>query len=304
MSKENLNLNKEINKNPETKISITESDKNKKEAANFIMKSINAIKNNWNKSAAILGVGVATAIPGMAQENPNKLADNEFLNDKNKIEVSTDTIYNFKGDKIGVRKKYEVYGEKITDPELAYTANSLKEIQEMYLKGEIRAYEPHIINSRFKKLRETKYFKATKEDSIQYNGETISVRLFKKGQGKELLKYIKEAFGKEADKIIAEWGINENSYETLKNLSRDQFVRGIVHGQDKEYSKWVYLAGGKGDKGFPYVVLHTAKDGYLEGFAECGGNPSFERVSVECEDIETHNLNIKNNNSTKKRELF
>lgn len=301
MSKENLNFNKENNINlKEKRPNNIESDQSKKEAANFIMRSVNAIRDNWKKSAAILGVGVATSIPGMAQENPNKLADEGFFNDKNKIEVSRDTIYNDKGEISRIRRKYEVYGEKVTDPELAYTANSLKEIREMYLKGEVRAYEPYIINSRFKKLRETKYANVTKEESIQYNGKTITVRLFKEGQGKELLKYIKEAFGKEADKIIAEWGIDENSYETLKNLSRDQFVRGIVHGQDKEHSKWVYLAGGKGDKGSPYVVLHTAKDGYLEGFAGCSGNPVFERVSVDCDDIETHNLNIKNNNSTKK----
>ena len=71
-------------KNLKEKTPITESDQNKKEAANFIMKSLKAIKNNWNKSAAILGVGVATSIPGMAQENPNKLADNEFFNQENK----------------------------------------------------------------------------------------------------------------------------------------------------------------------------------------------------------------------------
>ena len=85
MSKENLNFNKENNINlKEKRPNNIESDQSKKEAANFIMRSVKAIKDNWKKSAAILGVGVATSIPGMAQENPNKLADNEFFNQENK----------------------------------------------------------------------------------------------------------------------------------------------------------------------------------------------------------------------------
>jgi len=108
-----------------------------------------------------------------------------------------------------------------------------------------------------------------------------------------LIKYIKKAFGSEAERIIKEWGIDENSYEMLGNLKRDQFVRGIVHGQDKEHSRWVYLAGGPESSGTPFIGVVTEQDIFMEGLAECSGNPVFERVSVDCEDTKVHNSNTK-----------
>lgn len=248
------------------------------------------------RTSAILGMGgLSLSAAGQSLEDPNKQADQEFLRNNKKTEVVVDTI---KQDGKTYIKK-EIYGEKITDPELAHSASSLDEIRTKYINREVRAYESVVINSRFKKLRESPEFKKfTKEETIQYGDKVITVRLFKEGYGEELIKYLKKAYGpNEAERIIAEWGINEESYETQGNLKRDQFVRGIVHGQNKEHSRWVYLAGGSGNEGTPFIgIVGTLPDGtkdiFMEGLAECGGNVVFERVSVPCEDIKSHNSEV------------
>ncbi|MDD3940281.1 MAG: hypothetical protein PHQ01_01745 [Candidatus Pacebacteria bacterium] len=247
------------------------------------------LKDNWKKST-ILGVGAMMAAPGIAQNEAdlNKQALEEI---HNKSEIKIDTIQ--ENGQTYIVKKQEFYGEKITNKELENSTTSLEEIKEKYIKREIRAYEPVIINSRFKELREKDFADFTTEESIQYGEKIIKVKIFKEGKGKALIKYIKKAFGSEAERIIKEWGIDENSYEVLGNLKRDQFVRGIVHGQDKEHSRWVYLAGGPESSGTPFIGVVTEQDIFMEGLAGCSGNPVFERVSVDCEDTKVHNSNTK-----------
>ncbi len=244
------------------------------------------------RTSAILGMGgLSLSAVGQNMENINKKADQEFLRDNKKTEVVVDTVKMEDG-KTYIKK--EIYGEKITDKELQNSAASFDEIREKYINRDIRAYESVVVNSRFKKLRANEFVKSTQEESIQYGEKTVTVRLFKEGQGKELIKYLKKAYGvAEANRIIKEWGIDENSYETLLNLKRDQFVRGIVHGQDKEHSRWVYLAGGPESSGTPFIGVVTEQDIFMEGLAECSGNPVFERVSVDCEDTKVHNSNTK-----------
>lgn len=290
---------------------ITEGGKNNQEVKKTSPKNKQEVKSLGKKVFPYLAA-LLTVSPGLktiAQEkNPDNTKGNKNIEYVVKSPAGKDTTFtNFEEaekfikdknlmikEKEETSKKYEVYGEKITDKELQNSAASFDEIREKYINREIRAYESVVVNSRFKKLRANEFAKSTQEESIQYGEKTVTVRLFKEGQGKELIKYLKKAYGvAEANRIIKEWGIDENSYETLLNLKRDQFVRGVVHGQDKEHSRWVYLAGGPGNTGTPFVGVVTEKDIFLEGLAECSGNAVFERVSVSCEDIELHNSNAK-----------
>ncbi len=248
-------------------------------------------------TSAILGMGgLSVTAAGQNAENPNKKADDIFSgNVKNKTEVVVDTI---KGEDGKTYIKKEIFGEKITDKELENSASSLKEIREKYINRDIRAYESVVINSRFKQLREKDFAHATQEESIQYGDKVVTVKLFKEGQGKELIKYLKKAYGTaEANRIIKEWGITEDSYETIGNLKRDQYIRGIVHGQNQEHSRWVYLAGGPGNSGTPFVGIvgrhpNGQPDIFMEGLAECSGNIVYERESVSCEDMKLHNSGV------------
>lgn len=248
-------------------------------------------------TSAILGMGgLSVTAAGQNAENSNKKADDIFSgNVKNKTEVVVDTI---KGEDGKTYIKKEIFGEKITDKELENSASSLKEIREKYINRDIRAYESVVINSRFKQLREKDFAHATQEESIQYGDKVVTVKLFKEGQGKELIKYLKKAYGTaEANRIIKEWGITEDSYETIGNLKRDQYIRGIVHGQNQEHSRWVYLAGGPGNSGTPFVGIvgrhpNGQPDIFMEGLAECSGNIVYERESVSCEDMKLHNSGV------------
>lgn len=248
-------------------------------------------------TSAILGMGgLSVTAAGQNAENPNKKADDIFSgNVKNKTEVVVDTI---KGEDGKTYIKKEIFGEKITDKELENSASSLKEIREKYINRDIRAYESVVINSRFKQLREKDFAHATQEESIQYGDKVVTVKLFKEGQGKELIKYLKKAYGTaEANRIIKEWGITEDSYETIGNLKRDQYIRGIVHGQNQEHSRWVYLAGGPGNSGTPFVGIvgrhpNGQPDIFMEGLAECSGNIVYERESVSCDDLKLHNSGV------------
>lgn len=248
-------------------------------------------------TSAILGMGgLSVTAAGQNAENSNKKADDIFSgNVKNKTEVVVDTI---KGEDGKTYIKKEIFGEKITDKELENSASSLKEIREKYINRDIRAYESVVINSRFKQLREKDFAHATQEESIQYGDKVVTVKLFKEGQGKELIKYLKKAYGTaEANRIIKEWGITEDSYETIGNLKRDQYIRGIVHGQNQEHSRWVYLAGGPGNSGTPFVGIvgrhpNGQPDIFMEGLAECSGNIVYERESVSCDDLKLHNSGV------------
>lgn len=277
-----------MEKSPKTNKPIEQKSEADPKKINAAKAAFKWLKDNWKKST-ILGVGAMMAAPGIAQNN--KQVGEEIARVDNKTEIKIDTIQ--ENGQTYIVKKQEFYGEKITDKELENSTTSLEEIKEKYTKREIRAYEPVIINSRFKELREKDFADFTTEESIQYGEKIIKVKLFKEGEGKALIKYIKKAFGPEAERIIKEWGIDENSYEMLGNLKRDQFVRGIVHGQDKEHSRWVYLAGGPGSLGTPFIGVVTEQDIFMEGLAECSGNPVFERVSVDCEDTKVHNSNKK-----------
>lgn len=226
-----------------------------------------------HKKSFILG-GVGMAMLGNTEVYGNDI--------KSKIDTTGPTVNN-----------NFFYGEKVTNNELDFASNSLEEIKKKYKDGTIRAYEVFVTETRFKKLREGKYRQVTEEETIIYNGKPFTVRIFKKGHGKELLQYIREAYGYTADKIIKEWGIDEDSYESLTNLKRDVFFRGVVHGQNKEHTKWVYLAGGPEDKGFPCVILNTKIDGFLEGPVMCSANPGDQAIPVDCEDTKIHNLNVK-----------
>ena len=281
-----------MEKSPKTNKPIEQKSEADPKKINAAKAAFKWLKDNWKKST-ILGVGAMMAAPSIAQNEAdvNKQVGEEIARVDNKTEIKIDTIQ--ENGQTYILKKQEFYGEKINDKELENSTTSLEEIKEKYIKREIRAYEPVIINSRFKELREKDFADFTTEEFVQYGEKIIKVRLFKEGKGKALIKYIKKAFGSEAERIIKEWGIDENSYEMLGNLKRDQFVRGIVHGQDKEHSRWVYLAGGPESSGTPFIGVVTEQDIFMEGLAGCSGNPVFERVSVDCEDTKVHNSNTK-----------